>query len=95
MLCEAYGVPVPVVTWLKDTTTLEIGSENSRLEISELDAASESKVTSSLMVYDVLPSDEGEYKCRLDNHNIDDRPVVDSIQIRVQCKQGSTTVWCD
>ena len=45
------------------------------------------RIRSVLTISNVLPTDVGEYTCRLDNHDISGLPVVESIQITVNSKR--------
>ena len=52
LVCLATGFPIPTISWLKDSTTINLYSNvslNMRIDIFEFDAANESDVSSGFM----------------------------------------------
>ena len=92
LLCEAYGFPTPEVTWLRNTTviTVEFANDDKHTIITE--EVNEYYVRSILNISEANPNlDQGEYKCRIDNHFIANQPVIDSANIQVEGKQPPST----
>ena len=84
LVCEAYGLPTPEVTWLQmGSPVSNMFADNPRHTI-ETTAVEEFFVMSVLNVSNVVPGlDEGEYKCRVDNFNISNQQVAASINISI------------
>jgi len=84
LVCEAYGLPTPEVTWLQMGSPVStMFADNPRHTI-ETTAVEEFFVMSVLNVSSVVPGlDEGEYKCRVDNFNISNQQVAASINISI------------
>ena len=86
IMCAAFGKPTPQLVWLKDSTPVQIAIANSQRHSVSDESNGVYQRQSVLTVMDVLLSDGGEYKCRIDNHNISNQPIVGSLQITVQSK---------
>ncbi len=76
LVCAAYGDPTPEITWLKDNSAINVGlASDSRVSVTE-ELIDRTHVVSTLTVDGVLPSDTGEYKCRIDNHITDNQAAI-------------------
>ncbi len=90
LMCAAYSDPTPVITWLKDNSPVDLEfAGNTRVSVTE-ELVDDNHVMSTLTIESALPSNEGEYKCRIDNHNIDDQPAVAAIEITVLRKSSDS-----
>lgn len=84
LVCEAYGLPTPEVTWLQMGSPVSIMFADNPRHTIETTAVEEFFVMSVLNVSNVVPGlDEGEYKCRVDNFNISNQQVAASINISI------------
>lgn len=81
--CSASGDPTPEVTWLKDDSSATVDFVSDPRVSVTVELIEENNVLSTITVKGALPSDEGEYKCRIDNHVIDNQPVVTGVDITV------------
>ena len=82
LTCEAYGLPIPDMTWLHNGNPVIPFRDSSRPRHTVVSVeVGEYLLRSVLNISDVVPSDEGEYRCRLDNLN---EPVADSIVVFIE-----------
>ena len=86
LVCDATGLPRPEITWLRNGNPVNIrttGSDRRHVIASTL--IGEYSLRSELNVSNANPnSDEGEYLCRIDNHNDENgQPLIASLEITV------------
>ena len=88
LVCEAYGLPTPEVTWLQMGSPVSIMFADNPRHTIETIVVEEFFVRSVLNISNVVPGlDEGEYKCRVDNFNISNQQVAASINISILGEQ--------
>ena len=82
--CSAMSLPTPEITWIKDGTIVDEGSDN-RIDINQaLVMSSMDEVLSTLMIVNVSLSDDGEYSCNASN--IVGSVVSNTVNLTVQGK---------
>ena len=83
MTCESFGIPPPILTWVKDSTN-EILVSESFIQIEEDSTADSS--TSILQIYEPADPDESNYTCIAVNNitNVLDTPEQDTAVLYVQ-----------
>ena len=59
--CEVFGDPKPLVTWKKGKTVVDAQTNPAKYTVLTLENSH--RIDSSLTLWDVMPSDAGDYKC--------------------------------
>lgn len=91
--CTASGIPLPIITWLKNGQLVQADSRVSILAEVTNDTPNEKIIVSSLVFQDLQLSDAAGYQCKANNTGVDNVDFTvrsEEAQLALQCKQSLT-----
>lgn len=90
--CEAYGHPVPDLSWFKDNSTVMLSVSQGVVLPS---MTSDTSTISTLTLFNVSDEDAGMYSCRANNSLVEDRMSFGPTgKLSILCKFTSFYLMC-
>ena len=84
--CEAFGIPIPEITWIKASNGSVLSTTMNGIEITEMVVEGSSMRASMLTILGATKSDQSDYTCIGSNGvtNFIDSPENDTVSLLVQ-----------